>query len=89
MTKLDPTSTSRRNQVGRHRARTFLDSIMRVNQRACKRGHHRYGKPQRIGAGIQRTSCSFCGSVSIDLRDGSGMQRPPSLIKRVTVDAPR
>lgn len=71
---------SPKNQVGRHRARTFVDNLFRIHQRACRRGDHRFGAPQRIGAGIQRTACSVCGSVSIDLRDVHD-EHPPSLIR--------
>lgn len=87
MTKTVPTSPShpRRNLVGRHRARTFLDTLFRVHERACRRGQHRYLKPQPIGGGIQRSSCSVCGSVSIDLRDLPEPSRPPRLFRRNSV----
>ena len=71
MTKTDqtPTSSPRRTPVGRHRSRTFFDSLLRVHQRACRKGEHRFGKALPIGGGIQRATCSYCGNISIDIRD--------------------
>ena len=56
MTKTDqtPTSSPRRTSVGRHRSRTFFDSLLHVHQRACRKGEHRFGKALPIGGGIQR-----------------------------------
>ena len=34
---------------------------------ACRKGRHRYGTAQFIGAGITRQVCETCGGVKIDL----------------------
>lgn len=33
----------------------------------CRKGHHQYGDPQGIGAGIARQVCEVCSEVTIDL----------------------
>jgi hypothetical protein len=43
------------------------DRSPRTNRAACRKGHHRYGEAQSIGAGILRRVCESCGEVSIDL----------------------
>ena len=34
---------------------------------ACRKGDHRFGRPQSVGGGITRRICLACGEVSIDL----------------------
>jgi hypothetical protein len=44
------------------------DNTATVHRKSsCRRGSHRYGTPQNVGAGILRRVCRGCGSVSIDL----------------------
>jgi hypothetical protein len=34
---------------------------------SCRKGKHKFGDPQRIGAGIVRQVCLRCAAVTIDL----------------------
>ena len=44
------------------------EDVPTVHRRSsCRRGTHRYGAQQMVGAGIVRRVCLACGSVSIDL----------------------
>jgi hypothetical protein len=87
MTRANESSAKsvRKNPVGKHRARTFIDRLLRADERACRRGHHRYSAPTPIGGGIQRSACSVCGSVSIDLRDVPVPPRPTRLFRHAGI----
>ncbi len=43
------------------------DMSVRHRRSSCRKGRHRYGEPQHIGAGIIRKVCEVCSSVTIDL----------------------
>jgi hypothetical protein len=44
------------------------EDITAVHRKSsCRRGDHRLGNPQNVGAGILRRVCLACGSVSIEL----------------------
>lgn len=61
---------------GRHRAPGILGGLFSRNPSNCRRGEHRYGSPQPIGAGIIRQRCLDCESVTIDIRDAEVMIAP-------------
>ena len=42
----------------------------------CRKGRHRYGPPQHIGAGLERQVCDVCNAVSIDLTKAEGTDSP-------------
>ena len=83
MTKTNESAATsvRKNLAGKHRAQSFIDRMLRVDARSCRRGEHRYGPPTPIGGGIQRSTCTICGSVSIDVRDASVPKRPTCLFR--------
>jgi len=39
--------------------------------RRCRAGHHRYAGPNPIGGGMVRSTCTACGTVSLDLREAT------------------
>jgi hypothetical protein len=44
---------------------------------SCKKGHHSYGEPQYIGAGIVRQVCLTCATVTIDLTGAEDFLEEP------------
>ncbi len=42
----------------------------------CRKGHHEYGEPQHIGAGILRRVCGTCSDVTIDLTGAGELTTP-------------
>ncbi len=50
---------------------------------SCRKGRHRYGESQHIGAGMLRQICEVCNAVTIDLT-GADELSDPVLIDRPT-----
>ena len=73
--------TTRRDGAGagKHRAHLSrwrrlemaIGSVLHTQRRQCRAGHHRYAHPTPIGGGITRSTCSACGTVSLDLREAT------------------
>ena len=49
------------------------EAVAALRRRFCRRGRHRYGPAQHVGAGILRQVCDNCGSVTIDLTDATAI----------------
>ncbi len=50
---------------------------------SCRRGRHRYGTPQQVGAGIMRQVCLACGSVTIDITGVAEMDGDVNVANRL------
>ena len=53
----------------------------------CKKGHHEYGSPRAVGAGILREACRVCGAVKIDLNNAEPLPGLETIVSLAPQDA--
>ncbi len=58
-------------------------------KRTCNKEGHQFSRPNGVGAGILRSSCTVCGWVTIDLSSDVSVLRPLVRIRDRKARSPR